>query len=202
MSHGRRGSRRARHGNRAPRQGDSDDGRALVLGSAENNRWASLLALGRAVFGAPDWWPATSPDAFSVLVASLAGDQAQLGRPPRRPGHFDDAGLTILRSSESDGPEIWCRCDGGPHGFLSIAAHAHADALSVEVRHAGVEILVDPGTYCYGSEPDWRSYFKSTLATTPSRLRTGTSRGPVDPPSGSGGHELAWSTSTQITVET
>ena len=63
----------------------------------------------------------------------------------------------------SDGPEIWCRCDGGPHGFLSIAAHAHADALSVEVRHAGVEILVDPGTYCYGSEPDWRSYFKSTL---------------------------------------
>ncbi len=84
--------------NRAPRQGDSDDGRALVLGSAETNRWASLLALGRAVFGAPDWWPATSPDAFSILVASLAGDQAQLGRPPRRPGHFDDAGLTILRS--------------------------------------------------------------------------------------------------------
>ena len=66
-------------------------------------------------------------------------------------------------ASASDGPEIWCRCDGGPHGFLSIAAHAHADALSVEVRHGGVEILVDPGTYCYGSEPDWRSYFKSTL---------------------------------------
>ena len=34
-------------------------------------------------------------------------------------------------------PEIWCRCDGGPHGFLSIAAHAHADALSVEVRYGG-----------------------------------------------------------------
>ena len=27
----------------------------------------------------------------------------------------------------------------GPHGFLSIAAHAHADALSIEVRHDGVD---------------------------------------------------------------
>ena len=34
--------------------------------------------------------------------------------------------------------------DVGPHGYLSIAAHAHADALSVEVRHDGVDILL-PG---------------------------------------------------------
>ena len=61
-------------------------------------------------------------------------------------------------------PEIWCRCDGGPLGFLSIAAHGHADALSVEVRYDGVEILVDPGTYCYHGEPEWRSYFRSTRA--------------------------------------
>ena len=46
---------------------------------------------------------------------------------------------------------------------MSIAAHAHADALAIEVRHEGVEILVDPGTYCYGSEPFWRSYFRSTI---------------------------------------
>jgi hypothetical protein len=68
--------------------------------------------------------------------------------------------MTILR-----GPgEIWCRCDGGPHGFLSIAAHAHADALSVEVRHDGVDVLADPGTYCYHGQPEWRRYFRSTLA--------------------------------------
>ena len=51
----------------------------------------------------------------------------------------------------------------GPHGFLSIAAHAHADALSIEVRYDGTEILADPGTYCYHVEPDWRRYFRSTL---------------------------------------
>jgi uncharacterized heparinase superfamily protein len=72
--------------------------------------------------------------------------------------------LVILRSDPHDGPEIWCRCDGGPHGFLSIAAHAHADALSLEVRHDGVDILADPGTYCYHGEPMWREWFRSTAA--------------------------------------
>jgi hypothetical protein len=72
--------------------------------------------------------------------------------------------MTILRTPPEDGPEIWCRCDGGPHGFLSIAAHAHADALSVEVRYDGVDLLADPGTYCYHGEPAWRSYFRSTSA--------------------------------------
>jgi hypothetical protein len=148
---------------RAPRQGDSDDGRALLLGPPETNRWAGLLALGRAVFGAPEWWPASSPDAMSVLVASIAGVHPQPGRPSRRVSHFADAGLTLMRSSPVDGQEIWCRCDAGPHGFLSIAAHAHSDALSVEVRHGGIDVLVDPGTYCYNSEPRWRSYFRSTL---------------------------------------
>ncbi|GAA2285557.1 alginate lyase family protein [Streptomyces atrovirens] len=82
-----------------------------------------------------------------------------VARPARRPGHFADAGMTILRGPGG----IWCRCDGGPHGFLSIAAHAHADALSVEVRHDGVDVLADPGTYCYHGQPEWRRYFRSTL---------------------------------------
>jgi uncharacterized heparinase superfamily protein len=86
------------------------------------------------------------------------------GRIEKRPSHFLDAGLTLLRTAPGSLPEIWCRCDGGPHGFLSIAAHAHADALSVELRHGGVGILIDPGTYCYHGEPEFRRYFRSTLA--------------------------------------
>ncbi len=148
---------------RPARQGDGDDGKGLLLGPPEANRYMSLLALGRRVLGAPDWWPACPPDANSILVASLADKHAGLERPRSRPYHFADAGMTILRSRPDEGPEIWCRLDAGPHGFLSIAAHAHADALALEVRHNGTEILADPGTYCYNSEPAFRSYFRSTL---------------------------------------
>ena len=150
-------------GLRAPRQGDSDEGRALVIASPESNRWEALLALGQALFGAPEWWPPAQPGVASTLLAALARRRPLPDRPARRPWHFDDAGITIFRSEPADGPEIWCRCDSGPHGFLSIAAHAHADALSVEVRHDGTDILTDPGTYCYSSDPPFRRYFRSTI---------------------------------------
>ena len=148
---------------RPPRQGDSDEGRVLLLDPPAPNNWPALLALAGALVGPLDWWPRSSPDARSVIVGALAGGKRQVeGRPGQRPSRFADAGLTLLRTNGEN--EIWCRCDGGPHGYLSIAAHAHADALSVEVRYAGVDILADPGTYCYHGERAWRSYFRSTIA--------------------------------------
>ncbi|MEJ8637976.1 alginate lyase family protein [Streptomyces sp. MS2.AVA.5] len=151
---------------RPPRQGDADDGHGLIVDGAGTDRWASLLATGDAVFGRLAWWPAvTGTDVRTPLLAALIRPHTNTGtapaatRPASRPDHFADAGMTILR-----GPgEIWCRCDGGPHGFLSIAAHGHADALSLEVRHDGVDVLADPGTYCYHGQPEWRQYFRSTL---------------------------------------
>ncbi|MFD5749580.1 alginate lyase family protein [Streptomyces sp. NPDC127033] len=158
---------------RPPRQGDADDGHGLVLDGADTDRWASLLATGDAVFGRLAWWPAvTGTDVRTPLLAALIrpyagnGTAPAVSRPARRPAHFADAGMTILRGPAG----IWCRCDGGPHGFLSIAAHAHADALSVEVRHDGVDVLADPGTYCYHGQPEWRRYFRSTLGHNTLRL--------------------------------
>ncbi|MGW9028035.1 alginate lyase family protein [Streptomyces sp. NPDC055722] len=151
---------------RPPRQGDADDGNGLVVDGAGTDRWASLLATGDAVFGRLAWWPAvTGTDVRTPLLAALIRPTAPAAtRPATRRGHLADAGMTILRGPGESGPEeIWCRCDGGPHGFLSIAAHAHADALSVEVRHDGVDVLADPGTFCYHGQPEWRRYFRSTL---------------------------------------
>ncbi|GHA88743.1 alginate lyase family protein [Streptomyces termitum] len=146
---------------RPPRQGDSDDGHGLVLDGEGTDRWGSLLATGEAVFGRLDWWPSVpGTDVRTPLLAALVRPtRLAAKRPAARPAHFADAGLTVLRGPDG----IWCRCDGGPHGFLSIAAHAHADALSVEVRHDGVDVLADPGTYCYHGQPEWRRYFRSTL---------------------------------------
>ncbi|CAM5396594.1 hypothetical protein GCM10010329_58180 [Streptomyces spiroverticillatus] len=147
---------------RPPRQGDADDGHGLVVDGVGTDRWASLLSTGDAVFGRLGWWPPVAvTDVRTPLLAALVRPYGKEGvtRPAERPGHFADAGMTLLR-----GPgKLWVRCDGGPHGFLSIAAHAHADALSVEVRLDGVDVLADPGTYCYHGQPEWRSYFRSTL---------------------------------------
>lgn len=171
---------------RAPRQGDSDEGRALLLDGPDVNRWSGVLALGVRAFGPLPWWPAPSPTVLSALVGALAPNLPapnslvpnssapnssapdacdQIPRPERRPAYFSDAGIALLRTTaKPETPELWCRADGGPHGFLSTAAHAHADALSVEIRHGGVDVLADPGTYCYHGEAEWRSYFRSTVA--------------------------------------
>lgn len=166
--------------------GTSDEG---------THRWASLLATGRVLFGRLGWWPeAGRGDVGTTALTALAqsattqrasqgphSQRAALGatrfrdtaRPADRPDHLADAGLTLLRTrvhEAPNAPEIWCRCDGGPHGYLSIAAHAHADALSVELRHDGVDVLADPGTYCYHGEQEWRAYFRSTLGHNTLRL--------------------------------
>jgi hypothetical protein len=149
---------------RPPRQGDSDEGRVVLLDPPEDNRWPALLSLGDALFGRLSWWPPVVPDAGSVLAGALLGERQEVGgRPSRRPDRFPDAGIAIFRTEPGSLPELWLRLDGGPHGFLSIAAHAHADVLSAEVRYGGVDILADPGTYCYHGEPDWRNYFQSTI---------------------------------------
>ena len=146
-----------------PRQGDGDEGRGLVVDDPERDPCATLFAAGAALLDPPEWWPPFTGGVQAHLLGGL-GRRRNLPRLPTRPLRFADAGLVVLRSREQDGHEIWCRCDGGPHGFLSIAAHAHADALSLEVRHDGIDILTDPGTYCYHGEPMWRDWFRSTAA--------------------------------------
>ena len=156
---------------RPPRQGDSDGGRALLLDAPVPNRWPSLLALGEVLLGRLDWWPRITADAASSIIGALAHEKHDIeGRPSRRPSRFAEAGVTLLRTASEDSAEIWCRCDGSPHRYLGNPAYSPADALSVEIRYAGVDILADPGTYCYQAESPWRSYFQSTIAHNTAEL--------------------------------
>ena len=152
-----------------PRQGDSDDAYGLLIDPPDRaKRPSSLLAAAKPIVGAAPWWPPVAEDMRSNLFGAIrrhmpVATEVGTGRPTRRPNHLPEAGLTLLRDLESRPDELWCRCDSGPHGFLSIAGHAHADALSVEVRHGGVDVLADPGTYCYLADVEARRYFRSTL---------------------------------------
>jgi Heparinase II/III-like protein/Heparinase II/III N-terminus len=54
--------------------------------------------------------------------------------------------------------------DAGSLGYPSIAAHGHADALSFCLGLDGEWWMVDPGTYAYHREAEWRDYFRGTSA--------------------------------------
>lgn len=54
--------------------------------------------------------------------------------------------------------------DAGSLGYPSIAAHGHADALSIIMALYGRWWLVDVGTYCYHTDSRWRNYFRGSSA--------------------------------------
>jgi uncharacterized heparinase superfamily protein len=84
--------------------------------------------------------------------------------PPKGSLAFADAGLYVLTSNRGTSEELFCLADAGPLGFLSIAAHGHADALSFTLSVGGQPVIVDPGTFSYFLDAHWREYFRSTPA--------------------------------------
>lgn len=155
------------HTGRPPRQGDSDDAQGLLLDAPSFSQWTDLLQLGAAWFGQAAWWPRLKEQP----LRSWLWDRI-VKPPPGLPRQFHqirnslapDAGLVILRSESNTSNEIYCVFDTGPLGYLSIAAHGHADALAIELRSGGQPILVDPGTFSYNAPKAWRTYFRSTAA--------------------------------------
>lgn len=76
---------------------------------------------------------------------------------------YHDEGHAIIRKKNNN-REIYIHFDAASLGFLSIAAHGHADALSFILHIDGQPVFIDPGTYTYHTHPEWRQYFISTLA--------------------------------------
>jgi hypothetical protein len=107
------------------------------------------------VLAPPDTAAATSPVAHNGGTAQ----GQELGAVAQRAEIFPSSGIVLIRTRR-------CRlvADFGPHGMPPIYAHAHADALTLAIDVDGAPALVDPGTYCYHSEPVWRDYFRSTRA--------------------------------------
>lgn len=74
---------------------------------------------------------------------------------------FADGGMSIIRHVENGHETTWSM-DHGPLGFSDLAAHGHADVLSVTLRSAGADWIVDSGTYRYHGDKRWRTYFRSS----------------------------------------
>lgn len=72
---------------------------------------------------------------------------------------FPDGGVTIVRFDEGHSVLAF---DHGPLGFGRLAAHGHADALSVQLYVDGEPVLIDPGTFIYNGDRRMRDKFRST----------------------------------------
>ena len=160
-------------GGHFPMIGDADDGHVLRL-SAEQGFSAgrSLIATGAVLFNRSDLATraARYDDKSAWLLASEAGEASFRGlleanaQPHVPKTSFPHSGYYLLGSDFGADHEVRLLADAGPLGYLSIAAHGHADALAILLSVGGEEVLVDPGTYCYQAEPEWRAYFRGTSA--------------------------------------
>jgi len=157
-------------GGHVPSLGDADDG-VLVRFSREAAfcPYRSLLASGAVLFGRGDFKAAAGrfDDKSRWLLGDEAANQyaklpAAAARPARRA--FRDGGYYVLGRNFGAPGEVKAVVDAGPLGYLSIAAHGHADALALTLSIDGREFLVDPGTYAYHGERRWRDYFRGTAA--------------------------------------
>jgi len=143
-----------------PAIGDGDETRVLALKREPEKRYAasvvSLVArwLGRAEL---------LPPATDVHIRDLWGvaDLESAQPAPLGMRVFSEGGYTAFRRSTPCGTLV-CVLDHGPLGFESIAAHGHADALSVWISWGDEPIFVDAGTYLYHSGGKWRDHFRAT----------------------------------------
>ncbi len=69
--------------------------------------------------------------------------------------------MALLRSKDR---KVLIAMDCGDLGFGGIAAHGHADALSIQIYYEGKPVLVDSGTYNYHVPKKYRDEMRSTKA--------------------------------------
>lgn len=163
-------------GGNMPMIGDADDGYVSQLSpAADFCPYRSLLATGAVLFNRADF--KTKAGSFDDKSRWLLGTQAeqvfnglagQQNLPVR--DAFVQGGYYILGSDFESDAEIRMLADAGPLGYLSIAAHGHADALAVTLWVGGKEFLIDPGTYAYHTQKQWRDYFRGTSAHNTVRI--------------------------------
>jgi Heparinase II/III-like protein/Heparinase II/III N-terminus len=156
-------------GGNMPMIGDSDDAIIVKL-AADPDVYRSLLATGAILFSRGDF--KAKAGVLDDKTRWLLGDKSieSFDSLPCDIGHlpvkreFRDSGYYILGRDFESRDEIRMVADAGSLGYLSIAAHGHADALSLTLSVGGHEILIDPGTYAYHTQQEWRDYFKGTSA--------------------------------------
>lgn len=144
----------------APRYGDDDDGFAVRFGADRSRDPRGHLGAVAALTAHAGARRAGHLDLEARWLLGEDGERAYAtARPAPEAGSFvaPVGGLVVLRSGRRR-----VTLDVGPLGYRSIAAHGHADALTVTVADAGSELIGDPGPASYFGHPDRRRVHRGT----------------------------------------
>jgi hypothetical protein len=135
-----------------PHVGDEDDGRVLLASEGVSR----LDLVGNALAA---WLQAPGlSDGAQELAQLLCGRAAPAPRGVAE-GMFEfpHGGYTVWRAGR-----VTALLDHGPLGLGAIAAHGHADALSIALYDGATPLILDPGTGAYQEEPAVRDRFRGT----------------------------------------
>lgn len=157
-------------GGNVPMWGDADDARMLrVAHGPADSPYQELLACCALRFDRGDLarkartLPARGRLFWGDAAAPLWSALSTTDHRPQRMA-FPEGGYYLLGDGLDTDNEVRAVVDCGPLGYLSIAAHGHADALAMTLSVGGHEVLVDPGTYAYHTQRVWRDHFRGTAA--------------------------------------
>ncbi len=143
-----------------PQIGDADDGTALVFATTATPLYRDMLETVQCLAGAETeqqagikarCYAALLGDPSSPLPCAIAATCYPKIYPEGGYGLMGDANTHLV-------------FDCGPLGYPAIAAHGHADMLSICLAIDGHWWIVDPGTYSYHSDHAWRDYFRGSSA--------------------------------------
>jgi hypothetical protein len=112
-------------------------------------------------------WGTAIDSALRKKLSGLPSRRYELpfGKGTCEAAAFPDFGLFVLRRGQS---YACIRC--GSIGVNGLGAHAHNDALSIEVVAEGRDLVRDPGSYIYTPFPDERDRYRSVRAHFAPRL--------------------------------
>jgi hypothetical protein len=172
-------------GGNYPKFGDEDDGFVIDLCQRKYGVYDSLLNLGAVLFKKTKFLRKSfNKDLKTRLLLHMVGvDENQIINDLKNKEQvnsnihkacensdlnittkFEDGGYYILGCNIGKILEEKMIFDCGALGYLSIAAHGHADSLAFTFSAGGCPIFIDPGTYVYHTNKKWRNYFRSTRA--------------------------------------
>ena len=104
--------------------------------------------------------PASQKTPLATLIRSGVDDKYQLTPHKHHPSAwvaYPGLGLYLYRNELY---RLSVRC--GPVGQSGIGGHAHNDQLSITLHIQNQPVIVDPGSYCYTSDPQTRMVYRST----------------------------------------